>query len=188
MKIEKRSGEFKKFELNMTPMIDACFQLIIFFMLTLRLFSPEGDFSITMPLASPRPGTQPPPESPPIKIRLAAHPDGKLAAIQMGRRKLTSFAELHNQIREVVGLDRGPAASSNAEVELDCDYNLKYEYIVEALNAVSGYVANDKQTIVRMIEKIRFAPPRNPPKETEGGKKKEGEKQKADGGGKKGKT
>ena len=174
MKIEKDSGEFKKFELNMTPMIDACFLLIIFFMLTLRLLSPEGDFSITMPLASPSPGLHPPPESPPIKIRLAAHPDGKLASIQMGRRKLTSFAELHNQIREVVGLDRGPAASSNAEVEFDCDYNLKYEYVVEALNAVSGYVANDKQTIVRMIEKIRFAPPRNPPesarrREKEGG-------------------
>ena len=189
MKIEKDSGEFKKFELNMTPMIDACFLLIVFFMLTLRLLSPEGDFSITMPLTSPRPNSRPFPESPPIKIRLAAHPDGKLASIQMGLRKLTSFAELHNQIREVVALDRsGPAAPNNAEIELDCDYNLKYEYVVEALNAVSGYVANDKQTIVRMIEKVRFAPPRNPPEAPEGGKKEEGEKPKAGGAEKTGKT
>ena len=40
MKIEKGGGEFKKIEVNMTPMIDACFLLIIFFILTLKLFSP----------------------------------------------------------------------------------------------------------------------------------------------------
>lgn len=165
MKIQKGSGIAPKINLNMTPMIDACFQLIIFFLLTLKLLSPEGDFSITMPVASPRAGPPPLPESPPVKIRLVAHPDGKLASIQMGQRKLSSFSELHNQIREVVGFDRGPAGSSGAEVELDCDYNLKFEHVVDALNAVSGYVANDKQTVIRMIEKIRFAPPRPPPAE-----------------------
>jgi hypothetical protein len=43
-------------------------------------------------------------------------------------------------------------------------YNLKFEYIVDALTAISGFVADDHQTIVRMIEKIRFAPPRKPKK------------------------
>ena len=84
---------------------------------------------------------------------------------------MSSFAELHKQVHELAGLDRGPAGSSNTEVELDCDYNLKFKYVVDALNAISGYVANDEQTIIRMIEKIRFAPPREP-KEGEG----EGEK------------
>lgn len=168
MKIQKGSGIAPKININMTPMIDACFQLIIFFLLTLKLLSPEGDFAITMPIASPRAGPPPLPESPPVKIRLIAHPDGKLASIQMGQRKLSSFSELHHQIREVVGFDRGPAGSTGAEVELDCDYNLKFEHVVDALNAVSGYVANDKQTVIRMIEKIRFAPPRPPPAENNG--------------------
>ncbi len=184
MKIEKGGGEFKKIEVNMTPMIDACFLLIIFFILTLKLFSPEGDFGITMPLASPRQGLRPTPELPPVKVRLAAHPDGNLAGIQMGQRKMSSFAELHKQVHELAGLDRGPAGSSNTEVELDCDYNLKFKYVVDALNAISGYVANDKQTIIRMIEKIRFAPPREP-KEGGGGEKSEEGGEKSEEGGEK---
>ena len=185
MRIEKGGGEFDKIEVNMTPMIDACFLLIIFFILTLRLFSPEGDFNITMPLASPRSGLQPIQESPPVKIRLIAYPDGKLATIQMGQRKLTSFAELHKQIREISGLDRGPAGASNTEVEIDCDYNLKFEYVVDALNAISGYVANDKETVVRMIEKIRFAHPREPKPAKDGEKSAEGGEESAEGGTKK---
>lgn len=183
MKIKKDSGEFKKIEVNMTPMIDACFLLIIFFILTLKLFSPEGDFGITMPLASPRQGLRPIPEVPPVKVRLTAHPDGELVGIQMGQRNMSSFAELHKQVHELAGLDRGPSGSSNTEVELDCDYNLKFKYVVDTLNAISGYVANDKQTIIRMIEKIRFAPPREP-KEEEGGEKGEkgGEKKGVGGG------
>lgn len=184
MKIRKGSKAPPRTDLNMTPMIDVCFQLIIFFMLSLKLFSPEGDFSITMPIASPRAGTPTPPETPPVKIRLVAHPDGKLATIQMGQRKLTSFADLHNQIREVCALDVGPAGGSGAEIELDCDYNLKFEYVVDALNAVSGYVANDRQTIIRMIEKIRFSPPRQSQPADTGAIKSDNKQPKAESGGK----
>jgi biopolymer transport protein ExbD len=159
-----RPAEVEKLEMNMTPMIDVCFQLIIFFMLSLRLFSPEGDFSVAMPMTAPQQGLPPPPEVPPVKVRLRANSSGDLVGIQMGQRTLNNFKELHNQIREISKLgDRGPGGTpGSAEVELDCDYNLKFEYAVGALSAVAGYVANDKQTVVRMIEKIRFAPPRRP--------------------------
>ena len=162
MKFSK-SGELDKLEMNMTPMIDVCFQLIIFFMLSLRLFSPEGDFSVAMPMAAPHDGLPPFPQTPPVRVRLCADRNGDLASIQMGQRTLTTFKELHNQIREISKLDRGPGATpGSAEVELDCDYDLKFEYAVHALSAVAGYVANDRQTIVRMIEKVKFAPPRRP--------------------------
>jgi biopolymer transport protein ExbD len=160
-----KAAELEKLEFNMTPMIDVCFQLIIFFMLSLRLFSPEGDFSVTMPLASPRPDLSDQRQALPVKVRLRADKKGDLVSIQMGQRMLGSFKELHKQIRETSGIDRGPAGTfSTAEVELDCDYNLKYKHIVDALTAISGFVADDRQTIVRMIEKIRFAPPRKPKK------------------------
>lgn len=163
MKIGKSGGELEKLEMNMTPMIDVCFQLIIFFMLSLRLYSPEGDFSIKMPLAAPQEGLPDETQLPPVNIRLRADHNGNLAGIQMGQRTLTTFEELRRQVRGIAGLDRGPAATpTSAEVELDCDYNLKFEYVVDALTAISGYLADDKQTIVRMIEKIRFAPPRRP--------------------------
>lgn len=165
MKFGKAGDELEKVEMNMTPMIDVCFQLLIFFMLSLRLFSPEGDFSIAMPLAAPSNASPLDPQMPPVKVRLLADANGNLAGIQMGQRSLATFKDLHAQIRDISKLDRGPGATSaSAEVELDCDYNLKFEYVVQALTAVAGYVANDKETIVRMIEKIRFAPPRKPKK------------------------
>ena len=50
MKIRSRSGDGEKIETQMAPMIDVVFQLLIFFMLTLKIIEPEGDFSISMPL------------------------------------------------------------------------------------------------------------------------------------------
>ena len=146
---------------NMTPMIDIVFQLIIFFMLSLRLYSAEGDFSIKMPLAAPQEGLPDEVQTPPVKIRLRADAKGNLAGITMGRRRLSNFKELQHQVREIAGLDRGPTGTpGSAEVELDCDYNLKYKYVINVLTAISGYMAEDKLSIVRIIEKIRFAPPR----------------------------
>ena len=41
----------------MTPMIDVVFQLLIFFMLTLKILEPEGNFDINMPVSGqPTPG------------------------------------------------------------------------------------------------------------------------------------
>ena len=42
------------------------------------------------------------------------------------------------------------------------DYNLRYEYTVEAITAVSGYVDETTGQIVKLVEKIKFAPPRPP--------------------------
>jgi biopolymer transport protein ExbD len=165
MKFAKES-ELERLEFNMTPMIDVCFQLIIFFMLSMRLFSAEGDFSIQMPSAAPQEGLPDEMQTPPVKVRLRADRKGKLAGIQIGQRAVANFKDLQRQVREISGLDRGPAATAGgAEIELDCDYNLKFEYVVKTLTAVSGFLAEDKQTVVRMVDKIRFAPPRKPKEE-----------------------
>jgi len=37
-----------KIALDMTPMIDVVFQLLIFFMCTLKVIEPEGDFDISI--------------------------------------------------------------------------------------------------------------------------------------------
>ena len=41
-----------KIELNMTPMIDVVFQLLSFFMFTLKIAQVEGNFNIKMPAAT----------------------------------------------------------------------------------------------------------------------------------------
>ena len=49
MKLTKKRVEPEKLETNMSAMIDVVFQLLIFFMLTLKIVEPEGDFNINMP-------------------------------------------------------------------------------------------------------------------------------------------
>ena len=154
----KSSGQ-DSIELQMTPMIDIVFQLLVFFIMTFKIVSLEGDFNIQMPLAAQDEGL--PDENdllPPMRLTLTAADDGKLSGISLNDRKFTGFRELHDYIASRVG-DAGPSGSEDAEVELDCDYHLHYEFAIEAVTAVSGYVDRETDEIVRLVEKIRFAPP-----------------------------
>jgi biopolymer transport protein ExbD len=155
----KKSGLSDKIPIDMTPMIDIVFQLLTFFCMTLKVSSVEGDFSIKMPLAAPRAGLPDPNQLPPIKVRLQADAAGNLAELSLNDRTFGGpdrFKQLHNHIAGIVG--DGDLASS-AEVELDCDFNLKYEFVIEAITSVSGRTTPDGQ-IVKLVEKIKFAPPR----------------------------
>jgi biopolymer transport protein ExbD len=165
MQFRKSSGEYQRLDPNMTPMIDVCFQMILFFIANMRLFSPEGDFSIVMPAGSPRAGINNADALIPIKVYLHANRSGRLAGIEMQNRQLKTLRELRAQVRAILGLDRGGTPPHDAEVQLECDYNLKYEHVMAALTAISGYPSEDNKNIVHMIEKVRFAPPRAPPPE-----------------------
>jgi hypothetical protein len=52
----------------------------------------------------------------------------------------------------------GLAMGQGTRVKLDCDHYLRYEYLVEAMTAVSGYLDQDR--VVRLIDGIELAPPR----------------------------
>jgi biopolymer transport protein ExbD len=158
LKIKKR-GLADKIPIDMTPMIDIVFQLLTFFCMTLKVVAEEGDFNIKMPLAAPRAGTPDPNQLPPMKLRMRADSNGNLVDLVLNERSFSGenrFRQLHNHIAGLVG-DGSMAAS--AEVELDCDYNLKYSNVIEAITAVSGEVAADGQ-VIKLVEKIKFAPPR----------------------------
>jgi hypothetical protein len=72
----------------------------------------------------------------------------------------TSFESLHNYIISVIGDERGPGSvQETAEVELDCDYDLKYDNVVKAVTAVSGFI-DDDGNVVKLVEKIKFSQPR----------------------------
>jgi len=155
----KKSGLSDKIPIDMTPMIDIVFQLLTFFCMTLRVSSAEGDFNIKMPLAAMSAGLPDPNQLPPMKVRMRADAAGNLAELTLNDRAFTGvdrFKALHQYIASLVG--EGSLAAS-AEVELDCDFNLKYEYVIEAIAAVSGTVGPDGQ-IIKLVEKIKFAPPK----------------------------
>ncbi len=148
-----------KVELNMTSMIDIVFQLLTFFIFTLKIVSAEGDFSIKMPLGVAQ-GAADPNLLPPIKVRMLANPDGRLAGLQLNERSVSSLDALRLEIIGILGDQRGPGSiQESAEVELDCDYLLNYEHVIDAITAVSGYV-DDNGNLVKLVEKIKFSPPR----------------------------
>jgi biopolymer transport protein ExbD len=65
-------------------MIDVVFQLLIFFMLTLKIIEPEGDFSINMPQGKPTADPKVDVTIQPLVINMANNTDGSLAALQIG--------------------------------------------------------------------------------------------------------
>ena len=149
-----------KIAIDMTPMIDCVFQLITFFMLTLKTVIPEGDFDIRMPLGA---SAGAPPDNPPVvvRVKMTAGAGGDLAGISMNGAGVSDFNALRQKIVGLVGVNTGPGGADNTEVELDCDYGLKYINVVNAISAVSGSPQPDG-TIVELVKKIKFTPPKKP--------------------------
>jgi biopolymer transport protein ExbD len=131
--------------MNMTPMIDVVFQLLTFFMFTLKPIIHEGQFAVNMSTG----GAAMPTEEtiiPPLAVHLSATPDGTLSGIALGDASLgLSFDRLTIQVQ---GLASG--MFGDIEAEIHADDTLHYEYLIAAVNALTK--AN--------ITKINFAPGR----------------------------
>ncbi len=162
MKIRHRDSDSGKIQLEMTPMIDIVFQLLVFFIMTFKVVAVEGDFNIKMPRMAAGGSPQDRIAPPPLRVRLITpqNPDAPVCGIRLGDRPLASFAELRNEVAAAVG-GGGPGTDAEEyEVELDCDYDLPYRFVIDAITAVSGYRDPSSGQIVPLVSKIKFAPPR----------------------------
>lgn len=150
----------------MTPMIDVVFQLLIFFLFTLKIIEPEGDFNINMPLGKPAESSVSDADLPPLKVRLEAHENGELKRLLFNDRDFgdgpEAFALLNEEVNNIVLALRnvGPADADDGadtqEVELDPDFNLDYRYVISAISACSGRVTAEG-TSVPLLSRIKFA-------------------------------
>jgi len=156
-------SKVEKIAPQMAPMIDVVFQLLIFFMLTLKIIRPEGEFGINMPLSG-EPNPQQDTLLPEMKIRVLAGPNGGLASLQLNDRDLgndeQAFADLTASVRRIAG-DTGGEASDELSVEIDPDYDLNYRWFIQTVGAVSGDRLPDGTT-VPLVGNIKFAPARQP--------------------------
>ena len=84
---KRESTLASKIPIDMTPMIDVVFQLLTFFMLTLKTVVVEGDFNIRMPLGASAGAAEENP-IPPIIVKMTATPEGRLAGVQMGGKSI----------------------------------------------------------------------------------------------------
>ncbi len=157
MRIRNKEDATKN-SLDMTSMIDIVFLLLIFFVMTFKIVEMEGDFSVKMPLASSSTNTIDPTDLP-LKLRLRANEAGKLTDMSLNDIDLgTDFIELQNNVITLVSSATPGADDMGPELEIDTDYNLRYEYVIQAITSVSGYKDGDQ--VVKLIEKIKFAKPR----------------------------
>ena len=143
----------------MTPLIDVVFLLLTFFVTTLKITAPEGDFGIKMPLTgnagqvSSQPTTL---TAEPIRIRLFADPSGHLADILVGSNRLgPDPRRLREQIINLVGIAPTKQERDNLEAIIDYDTHLKFQYTIDAITAISGYLSGGD--MVPLIDKINFA-------------------------------
>ncbi len=158
MQIRNRKKSNERIELQMTPMIDIVFQLLVFFVMTFKIVAQEGDFNIRMPRAAPS-ETQIEEALPASTLTLSADENGKLTSISWDERSFETFDQLHNHVIGYVS--DSVDIQESAEVEIVADFDLRYEYVIQAITAVSGYRTPDDQ-IVKLIEKINFRPPATP--------------------------
>ncbi len=164
MKIRHAGGAGDKIELQMTPMIDIVFQLLIFFIMTFKIVALEGDFNIKMPVPAPREG-DPPRETPTMRLRLMANDDGSLADIRVDEQKFAKIGDLRGYVIKLLGKDRGPESlQQTQEVELVCDYHLDYQYVIEAITAITAIPGKKPgDGVIKLIEKIKFGQPQKKP-------------------------
>jgi len=160
MKVRK-GAKSDKIELQMTPMIDIVFQLLVFFIMTFNIVEVEGDFGIQLPGA---PAQHTEIEVAPVKLslRMTANDDGTLKSLTLDGTKMNSFEQLHQLILKKKPIGAGPASDDlDFEVEIQSDYKLKYENVIQAITAVRGkrQKVAGKDEIITLIDKIRFAQP-----------------------------
>lgn len=161
MKFRNRGDSSGKIDIPMAPMIDIVFQLLIFFIFTLKIVTEEGDFNINMPIGAVDPSS-PPPAYQALNVQLRSRPDGQLEQIVLGSNVWTFDATRPQAVFDALGSKITEHARSaggytdDLEVEIDADYNLNYQYTMSAVSACRGGRGG------RGIEKIKFAAPIRP--------------------------
>ncbi len=174
-------------ELQMTPMIDIVFQLLIFFIMTFKIVVQEGDFNVKMPKAAQSDEIIDELVTP-IVVTLTADEHGNLNEIDITSREpfrlpkldqplnnlppatqkqfrqavLAAFAQMREAVKQFVGKDTGlDSLQEKAEAEIVADDQLHYIYIIDAVTHISGYVEEKKP--VKLIQNIKFKPPQKQP-------------------------
>ncbi|MDX1946309.1 MAG: biopolymer transporter ExbD [Pirellulaceae bacterium] len=147
-----RSRLALRIPLDMTPLIDIVFQLLVFFILTLRIAQPEGDFDIAPPHRRPE-TAQSFAQVPPLVVVLRASDEGSLAAVSLNGRSLAGLSALHDEVAKLLAGD--PQLAAEASVELSCDEALAYDHTMAAITAVSGTRLADG-SIRPLVSRVNF--------------------------------
>jgi biopolymer transport protein ExbD len=161
MRIRTPSAPYiSRIGINMTPMIDAVFLLLIFFMLTMRIVAPEGDLNTHIRRLSQseavRPGFV-------VRIRCTANSDGSLSQLYFGAEPLGSdtsscWERLSTRMFALTGGDDRLAA--DLPVQIDPDPILAYEHTLHAISACTGRIDPVSGRLIRCSGSVSLIGPR----------------------------
>ena len=164
MKLRNRLSGPAKIAIPMVPMIDIAFLLLIFFMLNLKIVSPEGSFNLNLPVGAPSAAAAEH-NLPDIKVGLVSDRQGNLIQLTLGSKNLgnddLAFERLNKEILQIIGRPGNPL-TRDIEVEIDADYETQYKYVVKAISECTGKMDPGSKQVARYVEKIKFAPPHKP--------------------------
>lgn len=153
-------GTTKPPELEMTPMIDIVFQMLVFFVMTFRITALEGDFNIQMPVQTDSP-TELDDEDldRPIVVTLNSGDNRFLASIQIDDlapfAEDDKFAKLAAYVAQRAEQAKDPADESKVIVEFVIDYDLRYSETIAAVTAVTGRKTANGET-EQYVDTIKF--------------------------------
>ncbi len=127
MKFE-RDPEESGFEINMTPMVDIVFLLIIFFLTTTSIIKLEQDLTIDLPKQSRKLRVKAPPPSP-IVVNVRNMPGGK--AFYHVQNEPMSLPSLKSH------LSRAKVYNRDQAVVIRGDRNVKWEHVAAVMGVCS---------------------------------------------------
>jgi len=141
-------------------MIAVCFLIAAMLMLAMRFVPPEGGLPWNAPRAA-GPRSQDSRQLPAIKVRLEANAEGQLSRILLNQRQVKDIDELRAELASIARDFGGPDGQIR-EVELDCDYGLKYAFTLQAITAISAYAPVQGRPPQTLVEHVKFSPRRSP--------------------------
>ncbi len=129
----------KPVTVNMTPMIDVVFQLLIYFMLTLNFVIGEGVLTAKLPTGPGQPNPQSKPPERPLNITLrSSGAVGCIIGIEGMATQSANFRELSQKLAELQynpELGRQGAYKPDNPVVIKPDSTTRWQHVVNAFNA-----------------------------------------------------
>ncbi|MCI0342170.1 MAG: biopolymer transporter ExbD [Planctomycetales bacterium] len=121
-------------DLNMTPMIDCVFQLLIFFMCATKFKTLEGKLLAYLPKTMGPHNVPSPEEKLPIRVTLHWNPHTRQAKVYVGQQYMGiadrgGIAAAETRVREI-------RTTGTEKAEIDAQPVLPFRYVSDTLNAL----------------------------------------------------
>jgi len=136
-KIKASQAQEANMELNMTPMIDVIFQLMIFFMCSIHFKSLEGKLYSYLPNDKGRPIDRWKPEPPIDEVRVKltyAESSPLMARVRVGEIDFRDWDSLERHLKDLAPRLVMPDGLDIIPVKIDADGNVPTQAVVSVLN------------------------------------------------------